>query len=99
MKIFISQPMQGKSNEEIENTRKAAVAKVIEKYPNEKVEIIDSFMKDMTSEFKPLYLLGKAFQLLSEADVAFFAKGWDNSRGCKMEHMAASEYGITIVEE
>lgn len=32
--------------------------------------------------------LGKSFELLSTADVAVFAPGWNDARGCIMEHLA-----------
>ena len=42
-KIFISQPMNGKTTEEIENERNYIIDRLRE---NESVEIIDSFFKD-----------------------------------------------------
>lgn len=33
------------------------------------------------------------------ADVAYFAKGWDEARGCKIENTCAIEYGITVIED
>lgn len=36
--------------------------------------------------------------LLATADVAYFASGWKNARGCKIEHICAEQYGIKIVE-
>jgi len=35
---------------------------------------------------------------LSTADVAYFAEGWDEARGCKIEHECAVEYGINRIE-
>ena len=35
---------------------------------------------------------------LAEADAVIFAPGWETARGCRMEHLAAEEYGIRIVE-
>ena len=46
---------------------------------------------------KPLWFLGKAFELLSTADVAIFGKDWDNYRGCKMEQRACELYGIDYI--
>ena len=45
MKIFISQPMNGKEAEEIQRERDIAIFKLKAKYGKE-VEIIDSFVKD-----------------------------------------------------
>ena len=99
IKVFISQPMQNKTDEQIEAERKRAVEAIKKEYGGEEVEIIDSFFKGAPHDAKPLWFLGKSFELLSTADVAYFVKGWDNYRGCKMEHTAAIEYGISVIAE
>ena len=96
-KIFISQPMNGKTTEEIENERNYIIDKLRE---NEYVEIIDSFFKDKPYEASPLWYLGESIKLMSEADVVFFCNGWQTARGCQIEHDCALEYGIdTMYEE
>lgn len=35
--------------------------------------------------------------MLSQADVAYFVKGWRTARGCLIEFKCAKEYGITCV--
>lgn len=97
VKAFISQPMNGKTNEEIENERAAAVARIKELCGDE-VEVVDSFFKDAPHEAKPLWFLGKSLELLSTADVAFFCKDWDNYRGCRIEHTCCIEYGIKVID-
>ena len=98
-KVFISQPMRDKTDEQIETERKRAIEAVKKRFSDNEVEIIDSFFKDAPHEAKPLWFLGKSFELLSTADVAYFVNGWRDYRGCKMEHMAASNYGINILAE
>ena len=98
-KLFISQPMRDKSNEQIEAEHDRAVEAVKKHFNDNNVEIIDSFFKDAPHEAKPLWFLGKSFELLSTADIAYFVKGWNEYRGCKMEHMAATEYGIDVIVE
>ena len=93
MKLFISQPMKGLSNEDIQKARED----VINKYPE--YEIIDSFFIGAPHDAKPLWFLGKAIELLSTADAAIFLDGWKKSRGCKIEHYCAKEYGITILDD
>lgn len=97
-KLFISQPMKGKTDEEILAVRNKAIASA-EKHLGEKVEVIDSFFQSAPADAKPLWFLGKSIELLSDADVAYFAKGWDEARGCKIEHECALEYGIDIIED
>lgn len=101
MKVFISQPMKDKSKEEILAERERAIANVQYEYPNEKIEVLDSYFTDEPPKDnnRALYCLGKSFELLSYADVAYFVQGWNWYRGCKMEHMAALNYGIKVLEE
>ena len=99
IKVFISQPMRDKSNEQIEAERNRAVEAVKKHFNDNNVEIIDSFFKDAPHEVKPLWFLGKSFELLSTADIAYFVKGWEKYPGCKMEQMAATEYGIDVIAE
>lgn len=73
-KIFISQPMKDKTNQEIEQERKKIIEK-IERYFGE-VEVIDSFFKDAPHDAKPLWFLGKSLELLSNANVIVLGKGW-----------------------
>lgn len=98
VKAFISQPMRDKSNEEIEAERAAAVARIKE-ICGDDVEVIDSFFKDAPHDAKPLWFLGKSLELLSTADVAWFCKGWENYRGCRIENQCAIEYGINVIED
>ena len=96
VKAYISQPMRDKSNEEIETVRAAAVARIKE-ICGDDVEVIDSFFKDAPHEAKPLWFLGRNIELLSTADVAFFCDGWEQYRGCRIEHECCIEYGISVI--
>lgn len=96
-KLFISQPMKGKTNEEILAERKEAV-EMVQVMVGEEVEVIDSFFKDAPAEAAPLWYLGKSLMLLSTADIVVFAPGWEDARGCKIEHTCAVEYGFDYIE-
>ena len=98
MKLFISQPMNGKSDEQILAERQHAVVQAHEITGCDSIEIIDSFFQDAPVEAKPLWYLGESIKLLAEADVAYFADGWREARGCKIEHECAIQYGINTIE-
>lgn len=97
-RLFISQPMNGKTDEEILAVREKAI-KSAEERLGEPLEIIDSFFQSAPADARPLWFLGKSLELLSTADVVFFAKGWEGTRGCKIENTCAIEYGIDVVIE
>lgn len=95
-KLFISQPMRDKTDEEIIVEREEAV-EVAKEMLGEDVEVIDSFFQKTPHEAKPLWYLAKSLELLSTADVAYFCTGWELYRGCKIEHTCATEYGIQVI--
>lgn len=103
VRLFISQPMRGKSDEEIESEREdlIAIAKAVYAGRGE-VEVIDSFFKgglDVPAGAKaPLYYLSKSLELLATADVAIFAEDWREARGCRIEHECADGYGVARIE-
>lgn len=95
-KLFISQPMRGKTDEEILAERADAVQAARDAL-GEEVEVIDSFFgtSDMSHA---LEYLGESLKLLAKADIAYFAPGWREARGCKIEHACADAYGIHHIE-
>ena len=88
--------MRGKSDEEILMEREKAI-KAAEELVGEPVEVIDSFFRNAPADAKPLWFLGKSLELLSNADVAYFAPGWKDARGCIIEHDCAIAYGIQSI--
>lgn len=92
-RLFISQPMKGKTDEEILKEREKAIASARRNFAeNEEIEVIDSFFQSAPADARPLWFLGKSLELLSKADIAYFAKGWENARGCRIENTCAIEY-------
>lgn len=74
-KLFISQPMAGKTDEEILAVRKLAI-KQAQECVGEDVEVIDSFFQDHPTFDKPLKYLAASIALLADADIAYFTKDW-----------------------
>ena len=98
MKVFISQPMFGKTNEQIRIERE----ELVNKLQSEGHEIIDSIIDDYippTIVKQGAWYLGKSLKMLSQADAAYFMIGWDKARGCKIEHQVAVYYEIEILHD
>jgi hypothetical protein len=94
-KIFISQPMRGKTNEEILAERSIAVEKAKEKL-GEDVEVIDTFFNNFNGN--RLQFLGKSItERLAVADAAVFAGDWREYDGCKCENYIAKRYKVPCV--
>lgn len=103
VRLFISQPMRGKTNEQIEREREELVEIAEAVYfGHGRVEVIDSFFKGglnaPTGSKVPLYHLSKSLELLATADAVIFAKDWQGARGCRIEHECAKQYGVPMIE-
>lgn len=96
LRVFISQPMAGESEEKIKKERQRIIDSIVSEF-GEEIEIIDSYFEGAPADVRPLWFTGKAIELLSTADMAYFAPGWKDARGCRLEHKAAEEYGIEII--
>ena len=102
-RAMLSQPMAGKTDDEIKETREKAI-KTLE---NKGYEIVNTlFTDEWYSKEKmaergvvqiPLCFLAKSLENMSLA--AYFCKGWENARGCRIEHEAAKAYGLDIIYE
>ena len=100
IKLFISQPMNGLSDEDILKERGRAICKA-KKQLGEDVEVLDSYFTEDEPEGvnSGLWWLGKSIELLALADVAYFVDGWHKARGCHIEYECAFRYGIKIIRE
>ena len=104
-KAMLSQPMGGKTNEEIIAARERAIRVLREKG----YEIVNTlFTDEWYSKEKmeersvvqiPLCFLAKSLENMSLCHAAYFCKGWENARGCRIEHEAAKAYGLEILYE
>lgn len=105
MKAMLSQPMAGKSEEEIKATREKAIATLKEKgYEIVNTLFTDKWysneaMKDRGVVQIPLHFLAKSLENMSFCHAAYFCKGWEQARGCRLEHDAAVAYGLDVIYE
>jgi hypothetical protein len=90
--------MNGRSNVEIEEERERILTDIKHSFGIDNAEILPSFFKDAPHDANPIWFLGKSLEVLSLADIVVFAKGWNDARGCKIEHTVAKEYGKKVVE-
>src|SRR5574344_85777 len=107
--IFISQPMSGKSEEEILATRQKEIEKIHQLFDADGVEIniIASYIDDATRKhFKKyvsddinwdIFWLSQSLERLAMADMIWLCDGWEYSNGCNIELECATRYGISIM--
>ena len=104
-KALISQPMAGKTEEEIIAARERAIAALKKKG----YDIVNTlFTDDWYSNEKmqergvvqiPLCFLAKSLENMSLCHAAYFCAGWESARGCRIEHEAAKAYGLDMIYE
>lgn len=104
-KAMISQPMNGLTDEEIEKNRNKAL-KHLEKLGYKIVNTLftddwysESSMKGRGVVNIPICYLGKSLEKMSMCDVVYFCDGWEDARGCRIEHEVAEAYGLNIIYE
>ena len=104
-KAMLSQPMAGRTEQEIIATRNRAIAEL----ERRGYEVVNTLFTDewysaekMTERGVvqiPLCFLAKSLENMSLCHAAFFCLGWQNARGCRIEHDAAVAYGLEVIEE
>ena len=105
MKAMLSQPMAGKTEEEIKETRERAI-QVLREKGDESVNTLftDEWYSKESMEERgvvqiPLCFLAKSLESMSLCHAVYFCKGWENTRGCRIEHDAAVAYGLDVIYE
>lgn len=104
-KVMISQPMTGKSEEEILAVRKAAT-EYLEKLG---YEVVNTWFRDERDRIDKLpsvpfrhvhvHFLAMSLEAMAACDMVYFCKGWKDSRGCQIEHETARLYGVDCIYE
>lgn len=104
-KAMLSQPMAGKTEQEIIETRERALATLkAAGYEIVNTLFTDEWYSKESMEERgvvqiPLCFLAKSLENMSLCHAAYFCKGWENARGCRIEHEAAKAYGLEILYE
>lgn len=101
MKAMISQPMRGKTDEEIIEARNEALKVLGDKGLEVVNTYFDGFDDEDVEPTKniPLSYLAASLECMSNCSVVYFCKDWENARGCRIEHEAAKAYGLEIIYE
>ena len=104
-KAMLSQPMAGRTEQEITATRDRAIAE-LERRGYEVVNTLftDEWYSPDSCEARgvvnrPMMFLAKSLENMSLCHAAYFCKGWKNARGCRIEHAVAEAYGLTVLYE
>lgn len=103
-RIFLSLPMSGKTDIEIEAQIEEMKAEFLLKNPfddGEEIVFADnlrcSIWKDDEEEARTpsLLYLGEAIRKLAYCDGVYFGEGWTTAKGCMIEMEVCEKYGIS----
>lgn len=95
MRLMISQPMRGKTNEQIREER----AKLVKQLESEGHEVVDTVFENApANEDVAIYMLSQSIRYIGKVDGVVFMKGWENARGCRIEYEVATAYGKFVKE-
>mgnify|MGYP000515601121 FL=1 len=91
LKVMISQPMRGKTNEQIQLER----TELVKRLEKDNFEVIDTIISENAPKDcnEAMYYLSKSIEFMSEVDIVYFMKGWEKARGCKIENKICQDYG------
>jgi Asp-tRNA(Asn)/Glu-tRNA(Gln) amidotransferase A subunit family amidase len=93
MKIIISQPMKGKSEERV----RAGREELVKQLTAQGHEVVDTVFPGFTNQGNvPLKYLAKSLEAIADADMVYFMPGWKEARGCRIEMQCCLDYGIPI---
>ena len=94
-KLFISCPMEGRTEENIRKT-KEKMHKIAEVIFDQELEVIESYIegKQQENAKAKIWYLGKALQMMSEADYFIGMEYMYDFKGCMIENDVAAGYGI-----
>lgn len=98
-RVFISQPMHGLTDEEVEKLRNETINRLKEYYGE--IEIIDQFhVEDNIPEgVNPrIYRLGRSIQYMAGADLVVFVGDYASAHGCLIELAICEEYRISYIK-
>jgi hypothetical protein len=95
MKIFISQPMRGKTDAEILAERERAIKAAKAKWGDD-VEVLESFFQDAPAGAKPLWFWDESLKVMADADAVIVCNGWSEASGCKVEIVFADAYKLPV---
>lgn len=97
MKIMISQPMNGRTQEEIKKERQ----EIVQKFNKMHIAVIDTLFTEEAPQGcnQAIFYLAKSIDVMKNIDALYMCDNWFNARGCRIENQVAREYGIKILDK
>lgn len=97
-RVFISLGLHNKSEDEVKATLKKSVEDISSIIGDDFI-VVHNADCDGPENVGRLYYLGEAIKQMDRCDAIYFADGWKDHKGCRVEYQVAREYGIKIIKE
>ena len=97
-RVFISQPMSGLSELGIDQLRNRILLWLPRYLKEHDVIEIPKLSEWQAKSNTPVFNLGHSIQNMSRATIIVFAPGWEQARGCLVEHAVCESYHIPFIE-
>lgn len=92
-KVFISQPMRGRTKCEIYEERNRIKSAIEKKYGKKyQIEYLNENLWERPKDWTRIQNLGYSIMNMYDADIVVFAPDWNDAEGCILEHDVAFYY-------
>lgn len=100
MKIFVSTPMRGISDDVVLENQNKAIAWYCSHYITDgEIELVNNIKHpNIPADAPAQYHLAESIRQMVDADVVIFAEGWEHARGCLVEMTICKLYNIKTYE-
>lgn len=93
VKVFIAQPILGRTEEQIEEERVDAIKAISVMFGYDDVEVVNDICLNLS-----LQSLSKSFSEMADANVVYFYKGWRQDVDCDILYKIAVRYDLYTIE-
>ena len=96
MKVFISQPMSGLTEEEVMVVKQTALDFLSGVYGE--ITTVDNYNHiDVPENAGSIWHLGTSIRQMEECDAIYFVDGWETARGCCIEYFICKYYNLRVL--
>lgn len=95
--IFLSYPMNGIDKAKQNQIRYSMIEELVKRFQNEELKFIHNGDCPVKENAGRLYYLGRAISEMDKCDIAAFAPGYSEARGCLVERTVAELYGLEVI--
>lgn len=95
--IFLAQPFHGAARaEEDTRTRTLAIKYLQSQGEPDSTNYMSGYLVPEDQRDNPIQGMAYSFEIMSRCNIFVFLPGWENARGCKIEHDMLKAYGYPV---